>query len=484
MDLLGSVATVFDRAGFEIFLVGGSVRDRLLGRPFEDLDLTTNARPPDIKRLLGQAKPDHIYEVGAKFGTIGAVFGAVHMEVTTYRKEWYPGPSRKPEVEFGNDLREDLARRDFTINAIAQNVTTGAIVDPYHGVSDLARRTIQAVGNPAERLAEDPLRMLRAVRLAVQLDFTLDKETAQSISGNAARLQYISAERIRDELMKILVSSHPDVGIAALFELGLMRFVIPELSDMPSTVQDKQHTHKDVLAHTLRVLAGVPAEPLLRLAALLHDVGKPKTKSVKDGKIHFYRHEDVGARMTRDILKRLRVDNATATEVTRLVALHMRSNLYTSDWTDGAVRRFIREIGDSRERLLALSRADITSYRPRRIEAGLVRVAELEARCQQLVGEADVERMDSPLDGDELMDLFGREPGRWIKPIKDHLLELVLDGALDQDDKEQGAILAKAFAARQDSDLGDGPPADIRDSNPDEEHETATTAPAGKTADS
>ena len=197
--------------------------------------------------------------------------------------------------------------------------------------------------------------------------------------------------------MKIIVSPRPDLGIAALFELGLMRFVIPELMDMPATEQDARgHQHKDVLAHTLQVLAGVPAEPTLRLAALLHDVGKPKTKSIRNGRIHFYRHEDVGARMTREILRRLKVDSATVNEVTKLVALHMRSNLYTSDWSDGAVRRFIREVGDSRERLLVLSRADITSYRPRRIEAGLVRVAELEARCQQLVGEADVERMDSP----------------------------------------------------------------------------------------
>ena len=445
MDLLGSIAAVFDRAGFEIFLVGGSVRDRLLGRPFEDLDLTTNARPPDIKRLLKQAKPDGLYEVGAKFGTIGAIFGDMGVEVTTYRREWYPTDARQPEVEFGDDLRQDLARRDFTVNAIAQNISTGAIIDMFRGVADLARRTIRAVGEPAERFTEDPLRMLRAVRLAVQLDFDLDEKTARSIRGSSGRLQYISAERIRDELVKILVSSHPDIGIAALFELGLMRFVVPELSDMPSTVQETAHKHKDVLAHTLQVLAGVPSEPTMRIAALLHDVGKPKTKSVKNGKIHFYRHEDVGARMTRDILLRLRVDSATVSEVTKLVALHMRSNLYTSDWTDGAVRRFIREVGGSREQLFALSRADITSYRPRRIEAGLVRVSELEARCEHLVGEADVERMDSPLDGNELVELFGRSPGPWIKPMKNYLLGLVLDGELDQEDKDRAADLAKEF---------------------------------------
>lgn len=447
MDVLGSLATVFHRAGFQIFLVGGSVRDRLLGRPFHDLDLTTNARPAAIKRLLGQARPDHVFEIGAKFGTVGAVFGDLHVEVTTFRREWYADGSRKPNVEFGDDLREDLGRRDFTINAIAQDVTTGAVIDPYRGLADLARSCIRAVGIPGERFAEDPLRLLRAVRLGVQLGFEIEAKTAAAMRECAGRLQHISAERIREELMKILMSARPDAGVAAIFEYGLVRFVIPELADMPTTIQDERHKHKDVLAHTLRVLANVPPDPILRLAALLHDVGKPRTKSVTEGRIHFYRHEDVGARMTADILRRLRFDNATTDAVTKLVAHHMRSNLYAPDWTDGAVRRFILEVGDSRGRLLTLSRADITSYRPRRIEEGLVRVAELEARCQRLVGQADVETMDSPLDGIALMKLFGRPAGAWIKPIKTYLLELVLDGKLEQGDKDRAAKLALEFEA-------------------------------------
>lgn len=447
MDVLGSLATVFQRAGFEIFLVGGSVRDRLLGRPSHDMDFATNARPADIKRLLRQARPDHVYEVGARFGTVGAAYGGLNVEVTTYRKEWYHTDSRKPEVEFGDDLHEDLARRDFTINAIAQDVTNGRVVDPFHGIADLARSTIRAVGTPQERFGEDPLRLLRAVRLAAQLDFGIERKTATAMEECASRLQYISAERIRDELLKILMTERAEAGIASLFEFGLVRFVIPELADMPDTIQDERHKHKDVLAHTLRVLAGVPPDPTLRLAALLHDVGKPQTKSVKEGRIHFYRHEDVGARMTRQILRRLRFDNSTVNDVTKLVALHMRSNLYSSDWSDGAIRRFIREVGESRESLLMLSRADITSYRPRRIEEGLVRVAELEARCQQMVGQADVASMDSPLDGNELMELFGRGPGSWIKPIKAYLLELVLDGELALGDKAAAARLAREFEA-------------------------------------
>ena len=446
MDVLGSIATVFARGGFEIYLVGGSVRDRLLGRPSKDLDLTTPARPDDIKRLLRQAKPDSVYEVGARFGTIGAVFGDLNVEVTTYRAEWYPeDSSRYPEVEFGDSLQDDLARRDFTINAIAQDIGTGKITDPHGGTADLAKRTIRAVGSPTDRFAEDPLRMLRGVRLATQLRFEIDPKTAAAIKDGASRLQFISAERIRDELIHVLVSDQPGAGIARMFELGLIRFIIPELVDLASTEQDDRHQHKDVLTHTLRVLAGVPANPPVRLAALLHDIGKPATMTAKGGRVHFHRHEMVGARLARKILDRLNFDRATVRTVTDLVALHMRSNLYESDWTDGAVRRYIREVGELRPWLLALSRADITSYHPKRVANGLKRVAELAARCELLAGQADVARMDSPLDGTALMELFDRGPGPWIKPIKDYLLGLVLDGELDQADVSTATRLARDF---------------------------------------
>ena len=412
MDVLGAIATVFVRSGFEVYLVGGSVRDRLLGRRSKDLDMTTPARPDDIKRLLRQAEPDSVYEVGARFGTIGAVFGDLNVEVTTYRAEWYPEESsRHPEVEFGNSLQDDLARRDFTINAIAQDIGTGKITDPHGGTADIAKRTIRAVGNPADRFAEDPLRMLRGVRLATQLGFDIDPKTAAAIKGGATRLQFISA------------------------------------ADLASTQQDDRHQHKDVLAHTLRVLAGVPEDPQVRLAALLHDIGKPATMTAKGGRVHFYRHEIVGARLARKILDRLNFDKATVRTVADLVALHMRSNLYESDWTDGAVRRYMREVGELRPWLLALSRADITSYHPKRIANGLKRVAELAARCDLLAGQADVARMDSPLDGTRLMELFAREPGPWIKPIKDYLLGLVLDGELDQADTATATRLAREFVA-------------------------------------
>ena len=232
-----------------------------------------------------------------------------------------------------------------------------------------------------------------------------------------------------------------------MFELGLIRFIIPELADLASTQQDDGHQHKDVLAHTLRVLAGVPADPQVRLAALLHDIGKPATMTAKGGRVHFYRHEMVGARLARKILDRLNFDKETVRTVADLVALHMRSNLYESDWTDGAVRRYMREVGELRPWLLALSRADITSYHAERIANGLKRVAELAARCDLLAGQADVARMDSPLDGTRLMELFAREPGPWIEPIKDYLLGLVLDGELDQADTATATRLAREFVA-------------------------------------
>ena len=448
MDVLGSIATIFARSGFEIYLVGGSVRDRLLGRASEDMDLTTNARPPDIKRLLRQAKPDGLYDIGERFGTVGAMFGDGRVEITTYRAEWYPQEeSRHPEVEFGDRLEDDLSRRDFTINAIAQDIGTGKIEDPHRGVADLAKRVVRAVGVPEERFNEDPLRMLRAVRLATQLRFEIERKTAAAVRENAGRLQFISGERIRDELTNILVSDGPAQGITRMFELGLIRFIIPELAELASTDQDERHQHKDVLTHTLQVMSGVPPELVIRLAALLHDIGKPKTKSVKNGKVQFHGHEMVGTRLARKILERLRYDKTTIRAVCDLVAWHMRSNLYEDDWTDGAVRRYMRDVGERRSQLLTLSRADITSYRPRRIEAGLRRVAELEARCDLLAGQADVDKMDSPLDGAELMELFGGEPGPWIKPIKNYLLGLVLDGDLDLDDKETATKLAREFVA-------------------------------------
>ena len=291
--------------------------------------------------------------------------------------------------------------------------------------------------------------MLRAVRFAAQLDFTIDRDTAAAMRRQATGLGTISAERIGAEMHLIMTSDRPNRAIVTLLELGLLGFVIPELIAMQSTVQDERHEHKDVFAHTMRVLAGTPNRLELRWGALLHDVGKPATKSVRRGRVHFYGHAEVGARMTRAILERLRADNRLTDRVSHIVALHMRANGYEPSWTDGAVRRFIREAGEELDNLIALSRADITSYRPRRVETGLARVAELRARCDSLMAEQDVTALDSPLDGHALMELFQRPPGPWIKPVKQHLLNLVLDGELAPEDTEGAAEIARELVERE-----------------------------------
>lgn len=444
--MLRVLAAHFTEAGYELYLVGGSVRDALLHRPTHDLDLATDAHPPVIKRLLAQARPDARYDVGEKFGTIGATFGEWVVEITTYRSEEYAFASRKPAVTFGTSLAEDLSRRDFTINAIAQAPATGGMLDPFHGLQDLQRGLIRAVGDPVERFREDPLRMLRAVRFAAELGFRIDPATRAALQQQAGAIEHVSTERIAAELTRMLVANQPAAGLELLCDTGLASYVMPELLPLRSTGQDGRH--KDVFGHTLKVVENVPATPILRWAALLHDIGKPKTKSVQDGKVHFFRHEMVGARMSRKVLRRLRFDRDRSERIQRLVAEHLRPNLYTPEWTDGAVRRYLRETEGITDDLFALSRADITSYRRSRVEAGVARVNHLEARCRELQAQEDVAKLQSPLDGNDLMTMFDLGPGPWIKPIKDYLLELVIDGDLAQDDAESATKLARGFAER------------------------------------
>jgi len=444
--ILRTLAAHFSEAGYELYLVGGSVRDALLHRPTHDLDLATDAHPPVIKRLLAQARPDSRYDVGEKFGTIGATFGEWVVEITTYRSEEYAFASRKPAVTFGTSLEDDLSRRDFTINAIAQEPATGGMLDPFQGLHDLQRGLIRAVGDPAERFREDPLRMLRAVRFAAELGFHIDPATRAALELQAGALEHVSTERIAAEMTRLLVADQPTLGLEVLCDTGLAAYVMPELLPLRSTGQDGRH--KDVFGHTLKVVENVPATPILRWAALLHDIGKPRTKSVQDGKVHFFRHEMVGARMARKILRRLRFDRDSGERIQRLVAEHLRPNLYTPEWTDGAVRRFLRETEGITDDLFALSRADITSYRRSRVEAGVARVNHLEARCRELQAQEDVAQLQSPLDGNDLMTMFDRGPGPWIKPIKEYLLDRVIDGELAQDDKETAAKLAQEFAVR------------------------------------
>ncbi|MDE2903694.1 MAG: HD domain-containing protein [Chloroflexota bacterium] len=445
MNPTGRLARIFRQAGFDLFLVGGPVRDRILGRPSSDLDFTTGARPERVKVLARRAGATAIYTVGERFGTIGAVFDSGPVEITTFRAESYQPGSRKPEVQFGDSLVADLSRRDFTINAMAQDVLSGRIIDPHGGLADLVARRIRAVGVADDRFTEDPLRVLRCVRFAAQLGFDIDPGTLAAARRTAGELRHVSAERIGAELNLTLLSKEPDRALVTLLETGVLGLVMPELIPLQQTEQEERRQHKDVFAHTMRVLSNTPDVPETRWAALLHDVGKPQTKSIRNRRIRFFGHEAVGARMARNIMRRLKFDGRLTDRVTHIVGLHMRANAYEPGWTDGAVRRFILEAGEDLDALIALSRADITSYRPRRIETGLARVAELQARCEHLQAESDVAALDSPLDGHALMELFDRPPGMWIKPVKQYLLDLVLDGELEPDDVDGARVLARAF---------------------------------------
>jgi poly(A) polymerase len=449
---LRQLGEVFAAAGTPLYLVGGPVRDALLGRPIHDVDLTTPAPPDSIRKLAGRVRPDAVYDVGAKFGTIGLIFRngeeEGRIEITTYRTEQYVDGTRKPMVEFGASLEEDLARRDFTMNAIAQDVLSGEVFDPFGGWADIADRLIRAVGDPAARFEEDPLRLLRAVRFAAQLGFRIEQETREAIVAHAAALERISRERIAEELNKILVSDRAALGIRLATDLGLMQFAIPEVLPMRGVSQRPLH-HKDVFEHTLGVIENIPADLLLRWAALLHDIGKPATKSLHDGAVHFFGHEDVGERIARRILTRLHFDRHFVDRVGKLIRMHLRVNSYDSEWTDSAVRRLMREAGDELDDLIQLSRADVTSYRTEKILAAARRADEFERRAQELNEQQNVAQIKSPLDGNALMNLFGKAPGPWIAPIKDYLLELVLDGEVGQDDIERAAELAKQYAADQ-----------------------------------
>jgi poly(A) polymerase len=440
-DLSLHLARAFDDQGHELYLVGGLVRDLLLGAPAgTDLDFATSAAPVESRAALSAAG-GLVYDVGERFGTIGAVFGEVRAEVTTYRTEAYRPGSRKPKVAFEGGLVEDLARRDFTINAIALDPLSGEIRDPFGGRDDLARRRIRAVGNPVERFREDPLRLLRGVRFASRLWFELDPATARAICEAAAALATISRERVRDELDKLLLGPGPARGIHLLCELGLADYSLPDVPRLRGMRQDR---HKDVFGHTLQVLDRTPPRLHLRWAALLHDIAKPATKRVENGKVTFHGHDHKGERMARRILAELNHSSQMVDRVGRLVGLHLRANAYEGAWTDSAVRRFVRDVGDELvEDLLLLSRADVTTGRLERRVAIAQSVAELERRIQQLRAQEDIARLDSPLDGTDLMQLFGRGPGPWIKPIKDHLRELVLDGELSMDNKQAAIPIAQ-----------------------------------------
>lgn len=453
LDIILMLAEAFHAQQKQLYMVGGTVRDALLQRgEAHDGDMATDAHPEEIKRLVAPTHPTAVVLVGERFGTVRLHYDNSIIEITTFRSERYNPDLRKPEVCFGDHLEEDLARRDFTINALARDPLSERIIDLFNGRQDLADHVLRAVGDePDKRFDEDPLRLLRAIRFAAQFDFEIEAQTRSAIVRQANKLQKISRERIRDEMNKLLLSPHPAKGLDLLVELGLMPWIIPEVMELRG-VNMRTPTlkaTKDVYAHVLRVVERSSPRLLARWGALLHDIAKPRTQSVEDNKIYFFGHEDVGAHMARDILKRLHFDREFIQKVSQIVKLHMRANAYTSDWTDGAVRRLMLDSGDTLVDLLDLSRADITSYRVDKVNRAAARVLELAERCQHLKEEAERVPLKSPLDGNELMELFDRGPGPWLRPIKDHLLGLVIDGLLSPDDKEQATSIARKMLGEQ-----------------------------------
>ena len=433
----------FQTAGHSLALVGGSVRDALLGRLGADLDFTTDARPEQAAALV-DAWADARWDVGIAFGTVGGRKGDVTVEVTTYRDEVYRSQSRKPEVTYGDSLEADLRRRDLTVNAMAVTLPDKTFVDPFGGLEDLAARVLRTPGRPEDSFNDDPLRMMRVARFAAALGFTVDPAVRAAMEGMADRIGIVSAERVRDELSKLLCAPYPRLGLTMLVETGLADQVLPELPRLQLEI-DEHHRHKDVYEHTLTVLEqAIALEPegpdlVLRLAALLHDIGKPKTRRFEPGGgVSFHHHEVVGAKLTRARLQALRYPKDLVAAVSRLVELHLRFHGYgTGTWTDSAVRRYVTDAGPLLDRLHLLTRSDCTTRNRRKAEALARSYDSLEQRIARLREQEELDSIRPDLDGTAIMEILGVPPGPVVGRAWKHLKELRLErGPLSRDEAE------------------------------------------------
>jgi len=449
LDATAELAERFTQAGYSLYLVGGSVRDALFpagAAANPDFDLTTDARPAEIERLV-RGWADDVWTQGARFGTIGSRRDGQLFEITTHRAEVYVPDSRKPEVTFGDDIELDLSRRDFTINALALRLPDMELVDPFDGLGDLASGRLRTPLDPEVSFGDDPLRMLRAARFLARFSLKPDPALEAAVEAMHERLSIVSRERIRDELDKIVVLEMPSEALWFVGRTGLAADFLPELPGL-ALEQDPIHRHKDVLAHTLAVVDKTSPDRILRLAALFHDVGKPRTRAITDGGVSFHHHEVVGARMTRTRMEALRYSSDDVDTVVRLVELHLRFHTYRLGWTDKAVRRYVRDAGPLLDLLNELTRCDCTTRNASKARALARRMDELEARIAELGQQEELDRLRPDLTGNQVMELLGVGPGPVVGQALGFLMELRLDeGPLSEE--EATARLREWWAAQQ-----------------------------------
>ncbi len=441
---LAPLAAVFTAAGKRAYLVGGSVRDLMLDRSTAnfDFDLTTDARPDEVKTLVG-GWADAVWSPGERFGTIACRKGDRTYEITTHRAEAYSPDSRKPDVQFADDVTTDLSRRDFTVNAMALEITsnTPTLVDPFGGMTDLMTKVLRTPLSPTISFNDDPLRMMRAARFIATLSLEPVAELVDAVKELRDRLEIVSAERIRNELDRLIVTEHPTLGLWFLVETGLADKFFPELPAM-RLEQDPIHRHKDVLTHTFAVVENVRPDAsddfdfrITRLAALFHDIGKPKTRAYNEGKgVSFHHHEVVGARMSRQRLKALKYSTEDVEAITELVALHLRFHTYQMGWSDSAVRRYVRDAGGLLNELNVLTRCDCTTRNEKKALMLSRRMDDLENRIAELAKKEELAALRPEMDGQQVMDHLGISPGRDVGKALDFLMEIRLEEGLLGDD--------------------------------------------------
>ena len=451
IPLVAELGEAFAQASHDLYLVGGSVRDALMGRLGHDLDFTTDARPDDTEAILRQ-HTHATWDIGRAFGTIGAQIDDWVVEVTTYRADAYHPDSRKPEIVYGETLEDDLIRRDFTVNAMALHAATRTFSDPYAGLTDIVSGVLRTPFPPERSFSDDPLRMMRAARFTSQLGFTVTNEVRAAMTDMASRIEIISAERVRDELSKTLLTDHPREGLDLLVTTRIADYVLPELPAL-RLERDEHHRHKDVYEHSLTVLdqsidlekrRGHDPDLTGRLAALLHDIGKPSTRKFEPGgKVSFHHHDIVGAKMARKRLKALIYPSQVVKEVSKLVELHLRFHGYGDQgWTDSAVRRYVRDAGDQLERLHILTRSDCTTRNRRKAERLEFAYDDLEARIANLTAKEELAAIRPDLDGQQIMAILGIKPGPEVGKAYKFLLNLRLDEGPHTPDEAKNALLA------------------------------------------